>query len=131
MPNVPAVRVREVLLVPAGATSASQAVPAGAPFAVRIALDVQGIDAGRPLHYRLGVTARQVGASPASTTPVGAETGTVALTSGAVRVELAGRGLPEGLYRLRGALRLYDGPVSTRPRRLVDIDGGLLDVTAR
>ena len=104
-------------------------------FIVGIVLDVVGSGGHSALAYRLRMTAAPVGAGPGGTAPLGSRAGTVTLTDHTVSVELAGGGLATGLHRLRGALYLYDPgrgglPVSSRPRCLVDIDGGVVDVIA-
>jgi Helix-hairpin-helix domain len=121
------VRLRELEVIPAASSAPQWSLEAGEPFTVRLAFDLQGAEAvsRAPLAYAVTIVARTMGESRRQTETVGENDGTLGGRGGAA-VEVQSTGLPPGIYRLEGALRLRE-PESARPR-LVTLEGGLLQV---
>jgi hypothetical protein len=118
------------LEVVSAATGASQwSLEAGEPFAVRLAFDPQvAEESGRePLAYTVSIFARTLGESPRRTETVGEVAGKLPGTR-LPTLGVLSSGLPRGIYRLEGAVRLLEAD-SARPRRLVTLEGGLLQVS--
>jgi len=122
------VRLRELEVVSAASGAPQWSLEAGEPFTVRLAFDLQGAEAlsRAPLAYTVSIFARTLGESRRQTETVGEDDGTLGET-GRASLEVRSTGLPPGTYRLEGALRLRE-PDSARPRRLVTLTGGLLQV---
>jgi hypothetical protein len=122
------------LEVVSAATGASQwSLKAGEPFAVRLAFDPQVAEefGPEPLAYTVSIFARTLGESRRRTETVGEDAGKLRGTGRAtsvVRSMVRSTGLLPGTYRLEGAVRLLE-PDSARPRRLVTLRGGLLQVS--
>lgn len=123
------VRLRELEVVSTASGIPQWSLEAGEPFVVRLAFDLQGTEPSSraPLAYNVTIVARTVGESRRQTRTVGARDGTLGGTGGAA-VEVRSPGLPPGVYRLEGALRLRE-PDPVRPHRLVTLEGGLLQIT--
>ena len=122
------VRLRELEVVPTASGAPQWSLEADEPFTVRLAFDLQGTEPSSraPLAYNVTIVARTVGESRRQTQTVGESDGMLGGTGGAA-VELRSAGLPPGIYRLDGALRLRE-PDPARPDRLVTLEGGLLQV---
>lgn len=123
------IQVRDLEVLTAAAGSSQRSLEAGEPFAVRMRLDPvgAGASAGAQLSYAVTVVARTVGEPRRHTRTVGAATGTVAAGGD---LEVRSTGLPSGIYRLNGAVRVRQ-PGSDLPHRLVTVQGGLLQVSQR
>jgi hypothetical protein len=118
------IRVRDLEVLPAAGFS-QRSLEAGEPFAVRMRLDPAG--EGTQLSYAVTVVARTVGEPRRQTRTVGEATGTLAAGG---HIELRSTGLPPGIYRLDGAVRVRQ-PGSDLPHRVVAVQGGLLQVNER
>jgi hypothetical protein len=118
------IQVRDLEILPGAGGSAQRSLEADEPFLVRLRL---GDGAGTQLSYAVTVVARTVGEPRRQTRTVGEAAGTLAAGGD---VEVQSTGLPPGIYRLDGAVRVRR-PGLDLPHRLVTIQGGLLQVTQR
>lgn len=123
------IRVRDLEVLPGAVGSSQRSLEAGEPFAVRMRVDPvgAGTSAGTQLFYVVTVVARTVGEPRRQTRTVGEATGTLAAGGD---LEVRSTGLPPGIYRLDGAVRVCQ-PGSDLPQRLVTVQGGLLQVSQR
>jgi len=119
------IQVRDLEILPGAAGSSQRSLEADEPFLVRLRLDPVG--AGTQFSYAVTVVARTVGEPRRQTRRIGEATGTLAAGGD---VEVQSTGLPPGIYRLDGAVRVRQ-PGLDLPHRLVTIQGGLLQVTRR
>ena len=119
------IQVRDLEILPGAGGSSLRSLEADEPFVVRMRLDDVGV--GAQLSYAVTVVARTVGEPRRQTRTVGEAAGTLA-AGGDLEVQSAG--LPPGIYRLDGAVRVRQ-PGLDLPHRLVTIQGGLLQVTQR
>lgn len=120
------IQVRDLeILSGAGGGSPQRSLEADEPFLVRLRLDDAG--AGTQFSYAVTVVARTVGEPRRQTRTVGEAAGTLAAGGD---LEVRSSGLPPGIYRLDGAVRVHQ-PGLDLPHRLVTIQGGLLQVTQR
>jgi hypothetical protein len=122
------VGLRALEVVSAASGASQRLLASGEPFTVRLRLDRQGAEAPSraPLAYAITIVARTVGERRRQAETVGETDGTLDGGGGAA-VEVPCTGLPPGIYRLEGAVRLRD-PDSARPRHLLTLEGGLLQV---
>jgi len=117
------IQVRDLEILPGAGGSSQRSLEADEPFLVRLRLDP--VEAGTQFSYAVTVVARTVGEPRRQTRTVGEAAGTLAAGGD---VEVQSTGLPPGIYRLDGAIRVRQ-PGLDLPHRLVTIQGGLLQVT--
>jgi hypothetical protein len=117
------IQVRDLEILPEAGGGAQRSLEADEPFLVRLRLDPVG--AGTQFSYAATVVARTVGEPRRQTRTVGEAAGTLTADG---HLEVQSIGLPPGIYRLDGAVRVRR-PGLDLPHRLVAIQGGLLQVT--
>ena len=123
------IHVREVEAISIVLGTPQRSFKAHEPFAVRLAFDFPGNApaSGAPPGYTVDIFARTLGESRRHIQAVGEHKGMVD-EAGAATMEIRSTGLPSGIYRLEGTLRLYELS-SSRPHSLAALEGGLLEVT--
>jgi hypothetical protein len=118
-----------VEVISAGSAEPHWSPQAGEAFVIRLTVNVHGAERERaaPFEYRLTVTARAMGVGSATIGTIGERAG-VLPPAGIVHLDLSSSGLPAGIYRLDGVLRVFK-PGATRALVLLSVNGGLLDVS--